>query len=94
MVYSIVNHGFGLTRPSSGSQNSGVSRGTFSGFYLCDPMVYSIVNHGFDLTRPSSCLQNSGVSHGTFGGFYLRDPMVYNITTKPFSNCKYCFKTL
>ena len=32
---------FGLTRPSSGLQNSGVSQGTFGGFYLWDPTVPS-----------------------------------------------------
>jgi len=34
---------------------SGVSRGTFGGFYLWGPMVYNI----------------SGVIRGTFGSFYL-----------------------
>jgi len=29
----------------SGLQDSGVSQGTFGGFYVWDPMVYNIVNH-------------------------------------------------
>jgi len=36
---------FRFTWPSSGLQNSGVSQGTFSGFYLWDPMVYNITNN-------------------------------------------------
>jgi len=36
---------FGLTRPSSGLQNSDVSQGSFSGFYLWDPMVCNITTN-------------------------------------------------
>ena len=38
------SHGLQYCKPS-GLPNSGVSKGTFGGFYQWDPMVYSIVNH-------------------------------------------------